>query len=91
METKSTVIFIGEKVNKIRWKPSDLQESNIFLSGSWDASTNHLKLWKYDSGDDSISNLHKLAVPADVNEIRVSFFSINQSLNCNNFFHIVYW
>jgi len=27
--------FVGEKISKVRWKP-DFNESDIFLTGSWD-------------------------------------------------------
>jgi len=34
--------FVGEKINKVRWKPEDLNESDIFLTGSWDNGVRHL-------------------------------------------------
>lgn len=34
--------FVGEKINKVRWKPEDLTESDIFLTGSWDNGVRHL-------------------------------------------------
>lgn len=45
-------VFVGEKVSKVRWKPEDLVESDIFLTGSWDNETNHLVLWLYPPNDD---------------------------------------
>jgi len=36
MEDKVHGAFVGEKINKVRWKPEDLTESDIFLTGSWD-------------------------------------------------------
>lgn len=44
--------FVGEKINKVRWKPEDLTESDIFLTGSWDNGTNQLVLWLYPPKDD---------------------------------------
>lgn len=28
--------FVGEKISKVRWKPEELIESDIFMTGSWD-------------------------------------------------------
>lgn len=36
--------FVGEKINKVRWKPEDLVESDIFLTGSWDNGVRNIHL-----------------------------------------------
>jgi len=42
MEDKVHGTFMGEKINKVRWKPEDLTESDIFLTGSWDNGVRYL-------------------------------------------------
>jgi nuclear pore complex protein Nup43 len=42
MEDKVHGAFVGEKINKVRWKPEDLIESDIFLTGSWDNEVSNL-------------------------------------------------
>eukprot|EP00058_Branchiostoma_floridae_P013639 XP_002599127.1 hypothetical protein BRAFLDRAFT_281490 [Branchiostoma floridae] len=40
--------FVSEKVNKIRWRPQGpqaLQQSDVFVSGSWDNEENRVRLW----------------------------------------------
>ena len=38
------VKFVSQKISKIRWRPSEqqgLQQSNIFVTGSWDNDVSH--------------------------------------------------
>jgi nuclear pore complex protein Nup43 len=44
MEDKVHGTFVGEKINKVRWKPEDLVESDIFLTGSWDNGVRNIHL-----------------------------------------------
>lgn len=44
MEGKVHGTFVGEKINKVRWKPEDLTESDIFLTGSWDNGVRQLHI-----------------------------------------------
>ena len=37
MATSATVHYVGQKVSKVRWKPSThLKRSTVFASGGWD-------------------------------------------------------
>jgi hypothetical protein len=37
MATSATVHYVGQKVSKVKWKPSThLKRSNVFASGGWD-------------------------------------------------------
>lgn len=66
--------FVGEKVSKVRWKPEDLIESDIFLTGSWDNETNQLVLWLYplneDDADISPSTIATHPHDGDVTELK---------------------
>jgi nuclear pore complex protein Nup43 len=42
MEDKVHGAFVSEKVSKVRWKPEDLVESDIFLTGSWDNEVSNI-------------------------------------------------
>ncbi|XP_065089178.1 nucleoporin Nup43-like [Ochlerotatus camptorhynchus] len=44
--TKVNSTFISEKVSRIRWIPEQYDESNSFITGSWDLDVNNLKVWK---------------------------------------------
>ncbi|GJQ68893.1 hypothetical protein Trydic_g6087 [Trypoxylus dichotomus] len=44
--------FISEKINKIRWKPNPFDDSNSFITGSWDNDKNNIKLWNFQAGSD---------------------------------------
>lgn len=49
--------FVGEKINKVRWKPEDLTESDIFLTGSWDNGVRRLHLLQNVKERDKIWNI----------------------------------
>lgn len=37
MATSATVHYVGQKVSKVRWKPTThLRRSTVFASGGWD-------------------------------------------------------
>ncbi|ALC46099.1 Nup43 [Drosophila busckii] len=38
--------FISEKISKVRWLPEELQQSERFITGSWDMNTNYVRLWR---------------------------------------------
>eukprot|EP00795_Rhopilema_esculentum_P017244 gene17244-8805_t len=45
---KLTVKYIGQKVSKVRWKPTyygQLQESDVFVTGAWDDERNLISVW----------------------------------------------
>ncbi|XP_049827320.1 nucleoporin Nup43 [Schistocerca gregaria] len=67
-------VFVGEKINKVRWKPEALSSSSYFVTGSWDEQICHLALWSYASDEDeSYSIPAKLrTVPncGDITEIK---------------------
>ncbi|XP_028413441.1 nucleoporin Nup43-like [Dendronephthya gigantea] len=46
MATSATVHYVGQKVSKVRWRPSThLKRSTVFASGGWDNNVNNLCLW----------------------------------------------
>jgi hypothetical protein len=57
MEDKVHGTFVGEKINKVRWKPEDLTESDIFLTGSWDNGVRQLHILQNFKERDKIWNL----------------------------------
>ncbi|KAJ9595957.1 hypothetical protein L9F63_012850 [Diploptera punctata] len=52
MESKVHGTFVCEKINKVRWKPEDLIDSESFITGSWDNETNNLVYWHYSCSED---------------------------------------
>lgn len=44
--TKVDSTFISEKVSRIRWIPEQYDESNSFITTSWDLDINNVKVWK---------------------------------------------
>ncbi|KAH8288548.1 hypothetical protein KR054_005043 [Drosophila jambulina] len=41
--------YISEKVARVRWLPEALQQSERFVTGSWDMDKNFVRLWKLQS------------------------------------------
>lgn len=73
--------FISEKINKIRWRPNPFNDSNSFITGSWDNDKNSIRLWDFQSGDDD-SDIYPYTIcsypfEGDVTECQVS------SLKCS--------
>jgi nuclear pore complex protein Nup43 len=62
--------YVSEKISKIRFLPEKFDESNKFITGSWDSVTNHLKVWQIATNEDfnefSPVCLSKLRIHADV-------------------------
>lgn len=69
--------FISEKISKIRWKPNPFDDSNSFVTGSWDNDdSNSIKLWDFQAGDDD-SDIYPYTIcnypfEGDVTECQVS-------------------
>lgn len=67
--------FVSEKISKIRWRPDQFNNSNSFVTGSWDNEENHIKLWSIISDEDENDiyptelKLHN--VDGDVTELKV--------------------
>ncbi|XP_037955390.1 nucleoporin Nup43-like [Teleopsis dalmanni] len=51
MDTIVNAHFISEKISKIRWIPETLKDSNRFLTGTWDMSTNFLRIWRFQGNE----------------------------------------
>ncbi|KAH8382344.1 hypothetical protein KR009_002968 [Drosophila setifemur] len=70
--------YISEKVAKVRWLPEQLQQSERFITGSWDMDRNFVRLWRlqsnqYAMSDASVANVEhtprcmdKVAIEGDV-------------------------
>ncbi|KAH8349051.1 hypothetical protein KR084_000241, partial [Drosophila pseudotakahashii] len=41
--------YISEKVARVRWLPEQLQQSERFVTGSWDMDRNFVRLWRLQS------------------------------------------
>lgn len=39
--------FVSEKINKIRWRPEEFNNSHYFITGSVDNDQNSIKLWDF--------------------------------------------
>lgn len=39
--------FVSEKINKIRWRPEEFNNSHFFITGSVDNDQNSIKLWDF--------------------------------------------
>ncbi|CAH1175603.1 unnamed protein product [Phaedon cochleariae] len=39
--------FVSEKINKIRWRPDEFNNSHFFITGSVDNDQNNVKLWDF--------------------------------------------
>lgn len=46
MASKVAVHYISEKVAKVRWLPESLQQSERFVTGSWDMDQNFVRMWR---------------------------------------------
>ncbi|XP_023012732.2 nucleoporin 43 [Leptinotarsa decemlineata] len=44
--------FVSEKINKIRWRPDEFNNSHFFLTGSVDNDCNNIKLWDFHENDE---------------------------------------
>lgn len=54
--SKVLVKFTSEKLSCVRWQPpvmQGLQNSDTFVTGSWDNSVNSLLVWKLSNGDET--------------------------------------
>lgn len=67
--------YVSEKINKIRWRPDELNNSHYFVTGSVDNDLNSIKLWDVQENieeDDIypflVSTIHH---SGDVTEIKV--------------------
>ncbi|XP_034487940.1 nucleoporin Nup43 [Drosophila innubila] len=49
MATKVAAHYISEKVSKVRWLPEKLQQSERFVTGSWDMDNNFVRVWRLHS------------------------------------------
>ncbi|KAH8395938.1 hypothetical protein KR215_012255, partial [Drosophila sulfurigaster] len=49
MATKVAAHYISEKISKVRWLPEKLQQSERFVTGSWDMNNNFVRLWRLQS------------------------------------------
>ncbi|XP_033163920.1 nucleoporin Nup43 [Drosophila mauritiana] len=55
--------YISEKVSRVRWLPEELQQSERFVTGSWDMDQNFVRLWRL------LSNQYATATDSDVDQI----------------------
>ncbi|EDV93305.1 nucleoporin Nup43 [Drosophila grimshawi] len=46
MATKVAAHYISEKVSNVRWLPEQLQQTERFVTGSWDMDNNYVRLWR---------------------------------------------
>ncbi|XP_030558945.1 nucleoporin Nup43 [Drosophila novamexicana] len=46
MSTTVGAHYISEKISKVRWLPEKLQQSERFLTGSWDMDNNFVRVWR---------------------------------------------
>nr|XP_016940061.1 nucleoporin Nup43-like [Drosophila suzukii] len=69
--------YISEKVARVRWLPEQLQQSERFVTGSWDMDRNFVRLWRLQSNQyatatesDNVDNvprcMDKVAMEDDV-------------------------
>lgn len=76
--------FVSEKISKIRWRPDQFENSQSFVTGSWDNDENTIKLWKLvttDEDDIYPYELNSYRTNGDVTEIKVS-----EKLLCYNYY-----
>lgn len=72
MATKVAAHYISEKVSKVRWLPEQLQQSDRFVTGSWDMDNNFVRLWRlhpnpYDQNVDHTPRCNdKVSIEGDV-------------------------
>nr|CAD7576609.1 unnamed protein product [Timema californicum] len=75
-EDKVFGTFVSEKINKVRWKPEDLVDSEFFVTGSWDNEENHLMLWKHPPVEDDLDiyplHISTLSYAGDVTELKLA-------------------
>ncbi|XP_018321857.1 nucleoporin Nup43 [Agrilus planipennis] len=66
--------FISDKTSKIRWKTDPFNDSNVFITGSWDDENNNLKLWEFQENKDDTDTypfiLKSCAFQGDVTELQ---------------------
>ncbi|PSN43436.1 Nucleoporin Nup43 [Blattella germanica] len=75
MEAKVHGTFVSEKINKVRWKPEYLIESESFVTGSWDNETNQLVYWLYTTQEEDDPDMYpcqaaSLPHEGDVTELK---------------------
>lgn len=70
--------YISEKINKIRYKPDEFNNSHYFVTGSVDNDQNSIKLWDFHENreeDDSYPYLvSSYGCNGDITEIKVYHF-----------------
>ncbi|KAG5871197.1 hypothetical protein JTB14_025097 [Gonioctena quinquepunctata] len=44
--------FVSEKINKIRWRPDEFNNSQFFITGSVDNDCNNIKLWDFHENEE---------------------------------------
>lgn len=70
--------FISEKPNKIRWRPGLFNNTNSFITGSWDGDQNNIKLWSFEEKVDD-PDIYPFVIKnypfqGDVTEAKVHFY-----------------
>lgn len=72
-----SVHYVGEKVNKIRWRPDVFGHAHFFVTGSWDNIGNTIKLWDFQEREDDMDIfpylVNSFPIEGDVTEIQVTF------------------
>ncbi|XP_055543784.1 nucleoporin Nup43 [Wyeomyia smithii] len=57
--SKVSSTFISEKVSRVRWVPEQYDESNSFITTSWDLDVNNVKAWKLFRNDYANDDEHE--------------------------------
>ncbi|KAH8268038.1 hypothetical protein KR018_007425 [Drosophila ironensis] len=52
-----SIHYISEKVSRVRWLPEQLQQSERFLTGSWDMDRNFVRLWRLHTNQFATANV----------------------------------
>lgn len=70
--------FVSEKISKIRWRPDQFDNSNTFITGSWDNDINTIRLWNISTNEDdndiNLFELQSYVLDGDITELKVSNF-----------------
>ncbi|XP_068156843.1 nucleoporin Nup43 [Drosophila tropicalis] len=56
MAANVSIHYVSEKISKVRWVPEQLQQSERFISGSWDMSKNFVRIWRLQSNQHQFDN-----------------------------------
>lgn len=66
--------YVSEKINKVRWRPDEFNNSHFFVTGSVDNDENTVKLWDFiEKEEDDIYpfSVSTYSYGGDVTEIKV--------------------